>query len=454
MQVHQAERKTVAGKYSSMNNSDFNHELEFTDPKRISIRQSELLAQHIKYLAENSRYYREKFRQTGLDTDSFAGLEDLGRFPLTSKTDLEQHSKDFLCVSQEEIVDICLTSGTTGRPTALMQTKSDLERLGYNEELSFLSTGITPRDKVMIAAAIDRCFMAGMAYFLGLLRIGATIIRAGSSSMPVLTDLVLEQKPTAIVGVPTLMLAIGQRLLDVGTDPGGLGVTRLVCIGEPVREQDFSLSSLGRNLEELWGAQVFSTYASTEMATTFCECPEHTGGHVHPDLILVEILDDNGQPVQPGTPGDVVATPLGVQGMPLLRFRTGDVAVLHDQPCKCGRNSPRLGSIMGRKSQLLKIRGTTVFPAAIFSALQELPGVVNFYIEVRGQYALSDEVRVVAGVRDISLTPCMLSEQISAKTRIKPEVVLADPETVQARTLVQGKRKPVQFFDYRDKSDE
>jgi phenylacetate-CoA ligase len=437
-----------------MSEHTFNHNLEFASPDKIKIVQDRLLVAHIRFLADTSGFYQKQFTHMGIDVASITGLQDLKRLPLTSKPDLEQHSKDFLCVSQEEIVDICLTSGTTGRPTALMQTKSDLERLGYNEELSFLSTGITPRDKVMIAAAIDRCFMAGMAYFLGLLRIGATIIRAGSSSMPVLTNLVLEQKPTAIVGVPTLMLAIGRRLAEDGTDPGGLGVTRLVCIGEPVREQDFSLSSLGRKLEELWGAQVFGTYASTEMATTFCECPEHTGGHVHPDLILVEILDDNGQPVQPGTPGDVVVTPLGVRGMPLLRFRTGDVAVLHDQPCKCGRNSPRLGSIMGRKSQLLKIRGTTVFPAAIFSALQEIPGVVNFYIEVRGQYALSDEVRVVAGVRDPDLTPFMLSEQISAKTRIKPEVVLANPDTVQARTLVQGKRKPVQFFDYRDKFDE
>jgi phenylacetate-CoA ligase len=437
-----------------MTDHTFNHNLEFASSDKIKIVQDRLLVAHIRFLADTSGFYQKQFTHMGIDVASITGLQDLKRLPLTNKRDLEQHSKDFLCVSHEEIVDICLTSGTTGRPTALMQTKSDLERLGYNEELSFLSTGITPKDKVMIAAAIDRCFMAGMAYFLGLLRIGVTIIRAGSSSMPVLTDLVLEQKPTAIVGVPTLMLAIGRRLAEDGADPRALSVKRLICIGEPVREQDFSLSSLGRKLEELWGAQIFGTYASTEMATTFCECSEHRGGHAHPDLILVEVLDDNGQPVQPGTPGDVVVTPLGVRGMPLLRFRTGDVAVLHDQPCKCGRNSPRLGSIMGRKSQLLKIRGTTVFPAAIFSALQEIPGVVNFYIEVRGQYALSDEVKVVAGVRDPGLTPFMLSEQISAKTRIKPEVVLADPDTVQDRTLVQGKRKPVQFFDYRDKLDE
>ena len=438
----------------STDNTTFNHGLEFAAAEKIREGQSVLLARHIRYLQDKSAFYREEFREAGIGPDSFSGLDDLSRFPLTTKEDLGQHAEKFLCVDHSEIVDFCLTSGTTGKPTPLMQTRSDLERLGYNEELSFVSAGITSNDRVLIAAAIDRCFMAGLAYFLGLVRTGAAAIRAGSGSLPVLEDLVRTYRPTAMVGVPTLMLALGRRLKNAGDEPSSFGLSRLVCIGEPVREQDFSLSPLGQRLEELWGGRVFSTYASTEMATTFCECGERKGGHLHPDLIVTEILDDQGLPVQPGRPGEVVVTPVGVRGMPLLRFRTGDIAVMHAETCLCGRSSPRLGPVLGRQSQMLKIKGTTVFPNAIFSALQEMPQVENYYLEVRNRYSLSDEIRVVAGVRDQGLSPLVVAESIASRTRVKPEVELEDPDTVRTRTMVQGKRKPVVFFDYRDDSDE
>ncbi len=380
-----------------------------------------------------------------------ATAEDLLVIPTTSKADLEERTQDFLCVPEHDVVDICLTSGTSGKPTPLLQTKSDLERLAYNEELSFLSTGITASDRVLIAAAIDRCFMAGLAYFLGLTQIGATVIRAGSSSLPVLMDLVRTHRPTAMVGVPTLMATIAEQLLETKVDPKQIGLKRMVCIGEPVRNQDFSLSPLGQRLHELWGASIFGTYASTEMATTFCECEQCTGGHLHPDLMVLELLDEQGRHISPGMPGEVVVSPLRVTGMPLLRFRTGDMAVLHVAPCPCGRNTPRLGPILGRKSQLLKIKGTSVYPPAIFSVLQEMSEIVNYYIEVSDQYALSDHIRVVVGTRAGHLTPLMVAEQIAARIRVKPEVILCEPEGVQTKTTAEGQRKPTIFFDYRQK---
>lgn len=428
----------------------FSPGLEFAAPEKIYKRQLALLKNHVQYLSRNSRFYRKIFTDSGLDQESIAQLDDLRKFPITSKSDLEGYTQDFLCVAEEEVADLCLTSGTTGHPAALKQTRGDLDRLGFNEETAFGATGIHKTDKVLIAAAMDRCFMAGLAYYMGLLRIGAATIRAGSSSIPVLMDLVQSHRPTAMVGVPTLMLTVAQRLAEEGEDPRSLGMQRLVCIGEPVRNQDFTLSPLGKRLEEFWGAKIFGTYASTEMATTFCECEQGNGGHFHPELIVVEILNINGEPVKQGEPGEVVITPLQVAGMPLLRFRTGDMAVLHTDPCPCGRSTPRLSPILGRKCQLLKIKGTTVYPQAIFAVLQEIPEVVNFYIEVTGRFALSDHVRVVAGTRAPGLTSLMVAERIASRIRIKPEVVLTDPEAVQTRTMVQGKRKPATFFDLRE----
>jgi phenylacetate-CoA ligase len=291
--------------------------------------------------------------------------------------------------------------------------------------------------------------MAGLAYFLGLRRIGATAIRGGSGSIAALEELTVRNRPSVIVGVPTLLLNLAQRLEASGTAPQGLGVERLVCIGEPVRNADLSLSRLGARLESEWGARVYGTYASTEMATAFCDCAAGNGGHLHPDLIVLEAIDEDGRPVLPGEPGELVATPLQVTGMPLLRFRTGDIARVHVEPCPCRRTSARVGPIIGRKSQMLKYRGTTVYPAAIFAVLQEMQGINGYYLEVYDDFELSDRIRVVLGSQDPEIRSDHVAEALAARLRVKPEVVVASPEAVQAKTTEPGKRKPVIFFDHR-----
>ncbi len=412
-------------------------------------RQDELFRRHLRYLAENSPYYRRIFAAQGIDPEAIGGVSEISLLPFTTKSDLENWNEELLCTGREEIVDLCLTSGTTGKPVAMMQTRQDLERVAFNEEVSFRCAGLGQDDRVLIAATLDRCFMAGLAYFLGLARIGAMAIRGGSSSVPMLGEMVRRYEPTAMVGVPSLLALLGTRLREEGVDPARLGVGRLICIGEPVRSADLSLSALGVRLQEQWGAQIYGTYASTEMATAFTDCVEGRGGHLHPELAVVEVVDEQGRELPPGEPGEVVATPLRVTGMPLLRYRTGDIATLHAETCSCGRRTPRLGPVLGRKAQMLKCRGTTVYPPAIFSVLQELKGIEGYFLEVYDEFELSDRIRVVAGTREPGLNAEAVAERIAARIRFKPEVVLTTPEEVARRTLQGEKRKPVIFFDYR-----
>lgn len=421
----------------------------FAPVERQKKMQDALLSGHVAYLAQHSPFYRQRFAEAGISPDAVQCVADLASLPLTSKEDLDTHGNDFLCVPRDEIVDVCLTSGTTASPVALLQTKNDLTRLERNEEQGFLTAGITRHDTVMICAAMDRCFMAGLAYFLGLVRIGATVVRAGSSSIPVALELLRSQRPTVIVGVPSLIKTLAERLQAEGEDPAAMGVQTLVCIGEPIRSQDFSLAPLGRRIHELWGARVHGTYASTELATGFTECAHGCGGHLPHELAVIELVDDAGHPVPAGQSGEIVATPLRVTGMPLLRFRTGDVAVLYEEPCACGRTTPRLGPILGRKSHMLKYRGTTVYPNSIFAVLQDIKGIQGYYLEVRDEYELSDQIRVVAGACSPELTATAVAERIAARTRVKPEVVLATPKEVADRVNHPDKRKPLTFFDYR-----
>jgi phenylacetate-CoA ligase len=423
----------------------------FREPAAIAAVQNRLFLEHLHYLAGRSPFYRKRFAEAGIDPGQVKTLADLPLLPVTDKDDLAAATDDFLCVGPHEAVDFCLTSGTTGNAVPLLQTERDLARLAFNEALAFGGTGIGRGDRVLIAVALDRCFMAGMAYFLGLNRLGALAIRGGAGSIPFLSELIRCHRPTAIIGVPTLLLKLGEGLQREGLDPAALGISRLIGIGEPVRNPDLSLSLLGRRVSECWGGQLFGSYASTEMATSFSDCPAGCGGHVPPELILIEILDEQGRPLPPGQAGEVVATPLQVTGMPLLRFRTGDIAVLHDGLCPCGRNTPRLGPVLGRCAQMLKMRGTTLFPSAIFSVLDELAGVRGYYLEVFNEYALSDRVRVVVGRADAALEAEAVAERIAARIRIKPEVWIASPEEVHARIHPGDRRKPVTFFDYRSK---
>ena len=146
-------------------------------------------------------------------------LDDLAQLPFTTKRDLEERGPDFLAAPAHEVVDVCESSGTTGLPVTLLQTRADLERLAYNEESSFRAAGIVPGERVLVAAALDRCFMAGLAYFLGLTRLGAIAIRGGSGSVAFLAELVLRHRPTALVGVPTLIAAVAEALAARGAQP-------------------------------------------------------------------------------------------------------------------------------------------------------------------------------------------------------------------------------------------
>lgn len=425
-----------------------------TSAEEITALQLPLLQKHLRYLQQASPYYRELFRQRDFSAEQFHSFAELESLPLTGKEDLSGRNRDFLAVAEEQVIDICQTSGTTGEPVTIWQTEDDLQRLAQNEQRAFSAAGIKSSDRVLIGAALDRVFMAGLAYFLGLRNIGATAIRAGSGQPALVAELIRAQRPNVLVGVPSLLLGVAHHFQARGQNPAELGIEKLICIGEPVREADLSLSTLGSALQQQWQAQVLGTYASTEMATAFADCTAGCGGHLLPELVVVEIIDEQGQPATADEAGEVVVTPLGVEGTPLLRYRTGDIARLHSETCSCGRQTPRLGPILGRRAQMLKCRGTTLFPAAISSALQGIDGVRGHYLEVHQDFDLSDRLRVVVGCSDASLSASRVAEQIAAKTRVKPEVVLVSPEEVSSKIIKPDQRKPVIFFDCRQRDPE
>ncbi|MCK4838149.1 MAG: AMP-binding protein, partial [Desulfobulbaceae bacterium] len=347
-------------------------------------------------------------------------------------------------------VDLALTSGSTGSPILVPYTAYDLERLAFNEQLSFYGAGVRSNDRLLLCVTLDRCFIAGLAYYTGLIKLGAACIRSGPGQPARQWELINRLKPSGLIGVPSFLLKMAIWGKSHGYNPKKSGIEKLITIGEPIRRPDNSLTPLGHELEEAWQGRIFSSYGATELETAFCECKAGYGGHVHPELMITEIIDAQGMPVSAGTPGEVVVTPLGVEGFPLLRFRTGDIARLHTTPCACGWQTQRLGPIEGRLAQRLKVKGTTLYPEMIFQALQELPEVKASYLEIKAAYDLSDDVHVVIGVDNpAGVEVNRISDHLQALLRVRPEISIRNRGVVQETMEKAGGRKLKRFFDFR-----
>ncbi|MDE7394215.1 MAG: AMP-binding protein, partial [Muribaculaceae bacterium] len=387
---------------------------------------------------------------TAADVNS---VEDLQRLPFTEKADLQLYNSDFLCVEPRKVVDYITTSGTLGDPVTFGCTDADLDRLAYNEHKSFACAGVTESSTVQLMTTLDKRFMAGMAYFLGLRRMGAGVVRVGNGMPQLQWDTIGRLQPDTLMCVPSFILRLVEYAEAHGIDYRNSSVKRILGIGEGLREADFSLNLLGRRIAEKWPVELYATYSSTEMGATFSECSHGCGGHVHPELIIVEIIGDDDRPVPDGTPGEVVVTTLGVEGMPLLRFRTGDIAAKITAPCACGRNSYRLTPLIGRKNNMIKLKGTTLYPPAINDVLDNTPYVVNYVVEVRDSAAGTDEVVVKVGVASAPAINVVkdLKDRFRSRIRVAPIVEIMDPDDVAAINFANNSRKPIKFIDLRKK---
>ena len=430
---------------------DNNMDIEFESPERIKTFQDGLLHKALVYLNSNSAYYRRMFERYEIDITKIQTLEDLVKIPFTEKKDLQIFNEDFLCVPKEKIIDYITTSGTLGDPVTFGCTEKDLQRLAYNEKKSFECAGLHPGNILQLMTTMDKRFMAGLAYFLGIREMGASIIRVGNGIPELQWDTIKRIKPDTIMCVPSFILKLIQYAEEHGIDYRNSSVKRIIGIGEGLREQDFSLNLLGRRIKEKWDVQLFATYSSTEMGATFSECEYGMGGHVHPELIIVEIIGEDDMPVADGEIGEVVVTTLGVEGMPLLRFRTGDMAAKRVEQCKCGRNSYRLTPLVGRKNNMIKLKGTTLYPPAVNDVLDNTDYVDNYIVFVEDSEAGTDEVIVKVGLKGKPDFDAVkdLKDRFRSRIRVAPIVEILPPDEIAKMNFPAKSRKPVKFVDNR-----
>lgn len=424
--------------------------LDSRDEEIIKEYQNKKLTETLQYLQKKSGFYRNLFKINNIDVNKIKTVDDLKYIPPSTKRDIQLYNWDFLCVPKDRIVEYTSTSGTLGTPVVIALSENDLQRLAYNESLSFGKMNLTKDDVIQLVLTLDKQFMAGMAYYQGSRMLGAAVIRTGPGAPSMQWDTIFRMGTTTIVAVPSFIIKLVEYAELNGIEYKKSPVKQILCIGENIRNTDMELNLIGQRIKNKWNVNLHSTYASTEMQTAFTECGEGNGGHQHCELIIAEVLDDYGNRVSEGETGELVITTLGVEAMPLLRYRTGDLCYMSNEPCACGRKSPRISPIVGRKSHMVKLKGTTLYPPMIFEILNLREEIEDYVVEVSSNDLGTDNLTIHIAMKRESVADIQTIESyLHASLRVRPEIKIIDIVTLRSMQMSETSRKVTKFMDKR-----
>jgi phenylacetate-CoA ligase len=341
--------------------------------------QETMLLEQLTYLRANSKFYRRRFAEAGIEWDSIGSISDLATLPFTLKQDLRDSLKaeppfgEHLAAPLANIAQMQASSGTTGSPSYVALTESDMIRWQESSARSLFACGVRPGDRVLHALSLSKGFVGGLPVFQAIQYMGALDIPIGADGgVDRLLVACRDLRPRIVVGTPNYLAYLGSIVEQtIGVAARDLGVERLVVGGEP----GGGIPALRKQLEELWGAKVTEMMGGTDLGVMFwAECDHQRGMHlVSPDHILCELIDPTSGTVIPfekGTSGELVYTALRRQATPLLRFRSGDHIYVTDTECTCGRIGPLIRCV-GRTDDMLIVRGVNLFPSAIQDIIGE-----------------------------------------------------------------------------------
>ena len=330
------------------------------------------LQQQLEYLETASPFYRERLRGV---RQHVRGPADLPLLPFTTKEELREAQREQppfgpqLCASPERLVRMHVTSGTTGEPVAVGFTRADHEANSAIGGEAFRIAGVRPDD--VIAHCLNYALYAGgIADHMALEGSGATVVPVGTGQSRRLLELIPRLRINALFGTLSFPAYLAGRAREAGIEPRELGLRHIVTAGEP----GAGLAAVRAEIEEAWGASVTDTFGMSDVWSTMAgACGEGDGLHLTTsEHALVELIDpDSGEPlpIEDGASGELVWTHLRREASPLLRYRSGDLAVVWTSPCACGRGTPRI-RIDGRRDDMLRIQAVNVYPQAIGALLE------------------------------------------------------------------------------------
>lgn len=413
------------------------------------------LREQLTYVTQHSAFYREAFRRAGVGPEDLRTLDDLRRFPLTTKDDLHRHADEFVCVEPEAVYDYGATTGTTGAPVLLPVTQRDWERMVVSATRGMRQVGIGPGDVVQLTAAFDQLFAVGFPLALACRRLGAATVRMGPGNTGRQVDILRRTGANWLICGSQYLLTLAREAVENGLDPRrDLAVRAAVVLAQAVRGENWRPNALHRKIDQAWGIELYEDYGSMEMYAGFIDCSHHGGHHTCWDRHAFEVLDpETLEPVPDGEVGELVFTHLTTEGIPLVRFRQGDLVRMETAPCACGRTAPRIMEALGRTDEMLKIKDTSVYPRQIEDAIMEVPGVEVYVVEVDidegGRERILVRVSAPEGPENVTE---LVRDRVKARARLSPVVSLVSREEIIAAQNALGTRKAKTFWDRRPSS--
>lgn len=351
----------------------FNPKIEKLSRKKIKELQLKHLKKTVHIVYDNVPFYKKKFNELKITPDDIKSLDDIHKLPFTTKNDLRNNSPfGMLTTSLNNCIELHASSGTTGIPVTACYTPNDIEVWSEVMARCLSMSGLTKKDVFQNPIPYGT-FTGAFGFHYGAQKVGALVISSGMGQSERQIKLMEYYGTTFISAVASYAMRLSQVALDMGINPRKLKVRNGLFGAE------MFTPGLKKRIRDIWNMDVHDSYGLTEMCGpgVSTDCDQHDGLHLWEDHFLVEVLDPKTlEPVGFEEDGELVLTTLTKEGMPLLRYRTRDIAKLYDEKvCECGRTHIKHTPVKGRSDDMLIIRGTNIYPGQIESVLMKNPSV-------------------------------------------------------------------------------
>jgi phenylacetate-CoA ligase len=391
------------------------------------------LKQTVSLACKNIPFYKEQFSKLNLKPKDITSLKDVPKLPFTTREDLrENYPFGMLAVAKEQVVRLHTSSGTTGKPKAIFFSKKDVDRAAELIARCLIMTGVK-KDDVLQNMMTYGLFTGALVMHYGAEKVGVLVIPAGPGNTKRQIALMQDFKTTTLHLTPSYALYLAGVMNNEGLDPKDFSLRRAYMGSEPYSEET------RKKIEKFFKIDVYNSYGLSEMngpGVAF-ECTEKNGMHLWEDNFIMEIINpDTGERMPEGENGELVLTTLYREAMPILRYRTRDIAMIIPGKCKCGRTHRRISRIIGRTDDMIIVRGVNIFPQQIERVLMGIKAVAqNYQIVLESYDQMTVRVEISKELFDGKVEHLVnlqseITEKLRAEILVKPKVELLEPGTL------------------------
>ncbi|MCD1295632.1 phenylacetate--CoA ligase [Methanocella sp. CWC-04] len=397
----------------------------FEELREIQLRK---LRQLVDNVYRNSLFYRTRFDEAGVKPEDIKSLDDITRLPFTFKKDLrDNYPTKMFCAPLNQVVRYHASSGTTGKPTVVGYTRGDIDCWTTSLARSLTACGLGRGDVMQVSYGYG-LFTGGLGMHYGAEEIGASVLPIGVGNTERQIELMMDLNTTAIACTPSYLLHMNEVANSMGISIKDDTSLRVGILGA----EPWSLETRKR-IEDLMDIKAYDIYGTSELSgPLFTECKCQDGIHIWADHFLLEIIDKNGDPVPEGHKGELVVTTLSKEALPLIRYRVGDITVINNEECECGRTHPRIMRIMGRADDMLIIRGINVFPSQVESVLMNIPEVGEHYQIIADRNGELDEMTV-----RVEVTRAAFSDKLADLMKLEKKIKEALQKVLNISTKIE-----------------